>query len=206
MVATVLETNKPPQAKRRVKNFLIDSRFQLGWVFRVAIVTAIVVGVMGYFLYGTLSESLELVKMEAMSAEGMTLESQTAILEQGEKDKLVTLTVLGSGLLGIVILLSLMTVVATHKIAGPAYKMKKLFGDIDGANLQLWAKLRKGDQLHDVFVGFEDMLRRLRESRHEDLADLEPLIESLKSGGPDPEAIVKLERIVTKFQDSVKMR
>ena len=58
-------------------------------------------------------------------------------------------------LFALVVVLSLLTIVATHKIAGPAYKMKKLFGEVEGRQLQLRAKLRKGDELDDIFLGIK---------------------------------------------------
>ena len=190
-----------PAAKRHIRNFLLDKGFQLGWVVRVALVTAVIVGVMGYFLYGTLSESSELVVTQALSAEGMAPEAQAAFIEQGERDKASTLIILVGGLVGLVVLLSLLTIVATHKIAGPAYKMRRLFSEIDGDHLQLWAKLRKGDELHDVFQGFDDMVRRLRESRREDV----DLLKSIDPSSLSEEGRKALSGIVSRYEDSVRM-
>lgn len=193
-----------PKPKRHLKNFLIDRSFQFGWVFRVAVVTAIILGVMGYFLYRTLSESTEIMVGQALTVEGMSEDAQAAFIEQGESDKTRTVFVLGGSLLGLLLLLSLMTIVATHKIAGPAYKMKKLLGDIDGDHLQLWAKLRKGDELVDVFQEFDDMVRRLRESRHSDVEELDR-IKGLLEGQQTEAALEALAGMSERYRDSVKM-
>jgi hypothetical protein len=194
-----------PQAKRRIRNFLIDRRFQLGLVARVAFVTALILGAMGYFLFRTLSESTDMMVAQTLAVEGMAPSAQQAFIEQGRRDKRSAVLELASGLAGILVLLSLMTIVATHKIAGPAYKMKKLLSGIDGDHLQLWAKLRKGDELHDMFEQLEEMLRRLREARHHEIEELEAVVAALRSGGASGETIAVLARIEARFRKSVEM-
>ena len=44
-------------AKRHVRNFLLDKRFQMRWVLRVVLAVSVVVVVMGYFLYGTVADA-----------------------------------------------------------------------------------------------------------------------------------------------------
>ena len=194
-----------PQAKRRMRNFLIDRRFQLGWVARVALVTALILGAMGYFLFNTLAESTDLMVTQTLGVEGLAPSAQQAFIEQGQRDKRSAILELAAGLTGILVLLSLMTIVATHKIAGPAYKMKKLLSGIDGDHLQLWAKLRKGDELHDMFEQFEEMLRRLREARHHEVEEIEAAVAALRSGGASEASLASIERIAASFRRSVEM-
>ena len=193
------------QSKRQIRNFLIDRKFQLGWVFRVAISVTVIVTVMGYFLYGTLVESIELTNAQVLSTASMTEQAQQAIVDKGEKDKLNTGIVLSGSLAGLVVLLSLLTIVVTHKVAGPAYKMKRLLANVDGEHLQLFEKLRKGDELHDVFQEFSDMLRRLRESRHLDVEQLHSVIQKLEAADAASVEIAELKRIIDRYNKSVSM-
>ena len=71
-----------PQAKRKIRNFLIDRRFQLGWVARVACVTALILGAMGYFLFGTLAESTDMMVTQTLAVEGLAPSAQQAFIEQ----------------------------------------------------------------------------------------------------------------------------
>jgi hypothetical protein len=199
-------SGSPPYAKRRIRNFLLDPRFQLGWVARVAFVTALILGAMGYFLFRTLAESTDMMIAQTLAVEGLTPDAQQRIIEKGEHDELIAVAVLSSGLVGILVILSVMTIVATHKIAGPAAKMKKLLADIDGDHLQLWAKLRKGDELLETFREFEEMLRRLRESRHSDIVELDAIAASLREGKPAGDAASRLQQVVSRYESSVEMR
>jgi hypothetical protein len=194
-----------PQAKRKIRNFLIDRRFQLGWVARVAFVTALILGAMGYFLFGTLAESTDMMVTQTLAVEGLAPSAQQAFIEQGKRDKRSTIIELTCGLAGILVVLSLMTIVATHKIAGPAYKMKRLLSEIEGDHLQLWAKLRKGDELHDMFAQLEEMLRRLREARHHDIEEIEAVVAALRGSGAPAAPLAALERMAEKFRRSIEM-
>jgi sensor histidine kinase YesM len=205
MNASVQGSPSGPKAKRHIRNFLIDKNFQMGWVLRVTLVTTVIVGIMGYFLYGTLAESTELVKITAMSQEGMSPAAQEAFIKQGDSDKARTLLILGGGLVGLVLLLGLMTIVATHKIAGPAYKIRRLLSSIDGDHLQLWAKLRKGDELHEVFQEFDDMVQRLREARHQDVKELESIRAELEGHEASAETRKRLDKLLDGYRNSVKM-
>ncbi len=195
----------PSHYKRMMKNYLIDRRYQLGWVARVALVVTIIVAIMGYFLYDTLSESIEMMAIQAMEAAALTEDAQAAIISHGQKDKFITGVVLAATLIGLVVVLSVLTIVVTHKVAGPVYKLKRLLGSVDGTHLQLWEKLRKGDELHDVFEEFAAMLRRLREARHLDIQRLESIIASLEQRGVTGEAIESLRKMGDDYRDSIRM-
>jgi nitrogen fixation/metabolism regulation signal transduction histidine kinase len=206
MEATADSARERPNPKRRVRNYLIDRRFQLGWVLRVAVVTALIVAVMGYFLYDTVADATDQMLAAKMADPSLTEEAVCAFIDQAERDKLVTIAVLAGGFVGLVLVLSLFTIVVTHKVAGPIYKMKKLFGEIDGEHLQLWAKLRRGDELQDAFRAFDDMVRRLRESRHEDIDELEAIVEELRSEASSGDrAARRLEELLQRYRGSVRM-
>lgn len=192
-------------SKRRIKNFLIDRRFQLGWVFRVALMVTAIVAVMGYFLYGTLAESIELTNVQVLTTSAMTEQAQQSIIQKGAKDKLYTGIVLGGSLAGLVLVLSLFTIVVTHKVAGPAYKMKRLLSTVDSSRLQLFEKLRKGDELHDIFQEFSDMLRRLREARHLDVEQLDAAVSYLKSSGVPEAQYAPLQSLSERYKKSIEM-
>jgi len=205
MDMTTRSSEPAPFMKRKLRNFLIDRRFQLGWVARVAFTTALILGVMGYFLFCTLSESTEMMIAQTLTVDGLTQAAQERIIEKGETDKWVTVGVLIGGLTGLLVLLSAMTIVATHKIAGPAVKIRKLLRSIDGEHLQLWGKLRKGDELAETFHEFEEMLRRLREARHQEIGELDAIAASLRQGGPAAEAATRVDKVALRYKESVEM-
>jgi hypothetical protein len=191
-------------AKRRVKNYLLDKGFQLGWVARVAVATTAIVAAMGWFLYRTVANATDQLLASKLADMDLTEAAVRAFIEQAELDKIATLLMLSCGLFLLVLLLSLVTIIVTHKVAGPVYKMRKLLAGIDGEHLQLWAKLRKGDELQDAFREIDEMLRRLRESRQGDIEEIEAArAELLEPGGAS--AAERLDRLVARYRASVRM-
>ncbi|MBN1773138.1 MAG: hypothetical protein JXB32_17865 [Deltaproteobacteria bacterium] len=79
-------------------------------------------------------------------------------------------------LIAIFVVLVIVGIVVTHKVVGPIYRMKMLVGKIDGDHLLLQGKLRKGDELQDLFEEVQHMLDRLREHQSAEVATLGELL------------------------------
>ena len=96
--------------------------------------------------------------------------------------------VLGSSLFVLLLVLTGMGIVITHKVAGPFLKMKRLIREVgEGRWIVPIGKLRKGDELTEFFGVFEDSVVRLRDRQNAEIAQISGAIESL-SKGDDPVA------------------
>jgi nitrogen fixation/metabolism regulation signal transduction histidine kinase len=199
------QQNDGPPAKRHVRNLLLDKRFQLRWVLRVVLATSVIVAAMGYFLYGTVSDATDQMLAQKLGDINLTAEAMDAFLHQNEQDKLITFWTLLAWLVLLVVLLSSVTIVLTHKIAGPVYKMRKIFASIHGDQLQTWAKLRRGDELQEIFVAFDDMLVRLREHRRTDIEELKKIKDLVEETNESSEVSAGLDTIISRYMESVKM-
>ena len=205
MEATAAGAGQQPQFKRRVRNFLIDPRFQLRWVAFVVLVITLVMGGMGYILYDTVADATDQMIIAQLAAPGLDPDSVEVFQAEGERAKIWALVWLGAGWLVLALFLAAVTVVLTHKVSGPVFKMKRLLGDIDGDHLQLWEKLRKGDELQDAFEAFDAMVRRLRESRHQDIEVLESVRSQMTDPASAAAAVQALDELVERYRASVKM-
>jgi hypothetical protein len=190
--------------KRRIRNFLLDKRFQLGWVLRVVLAVSIIVSIMGYFLYDTVSDATDQMLVEVQDP-AMTAIAWDLFREQAQADKAKTMWALIAWLVSIVVVLGVLTIISTHKIAGPVYKMRRLFSEIDGRNLQLWAKLRKSDELQEAFIDFDNMIRRIRENRREDIELLKEIHALIEHDENQRAAAEKLGALIASHEKSVKM-
>ncbi len=97
--------------------------------------------------------------------------------------------------------LAIFWVYLTHRIAGPVYKFKLLFSKIDGKNVRIESRLRRGDELQDAFLAFEKMVGRLqtdREKRAEKLAEIADAIED-----DNEDAAKKLRTLRTGLLESI---
>ncbi|MCB9591310.1 MAG: hypothetical protein H6719_01150 [Sandaracinaceae bacterium] len=176
-----------------MRNFLLDPGFQLKYTGAVVLVTALVTGgvgtVLGYEAYNYSKGMSDMLlmqqggEMEVDDTLQQLLEEQTA-----EEDARVRNNII----LGIVVLVVVITlalgatgIVITHKIVGPAYKLKLLLGDVAGGRLNVRGGLRKGDELQDVGDAFKAMVVALRDRQEAEISELEEILEQAEAADVD---------------------
>jgi nitrogen fixation/metabolism regulation signal transduction histidine kinase len=89
--------------------------------------------------------------------------------------------------------------VVSHKVVGPAYKLRLLMDEVAGGKLHVAGRLRKGDELQSVFESFEAMIDALRAERARDVEELEAAVAAAREQGTE----AALERVL---QVSNRMR
>lgn len=174
-----------PPPKRRLRNYLLDTRFQLKYTGMVVGVTLIVAMILGYVAYEQSHAQTEMMTINlAMAGETAEFIEQTA----READQELLLRIIG-GIAILVLSLGFTGIIVTHRVVGPAFKMKSLFRHVADGHLKLYGRLREGDELQDVFLEFERMIERLRANQRDEITQLESAIERARTAGA-PEAVV----------------
>jgi len=214
--------------RRSVRNYLLDSRFQLKYSAVLVIVAIAISAVMGVVLYKTtravvdessaaVEESRKVSEVSRMNVREFAPDSPELMAEFNNEvlahDKAfvdrqamllqqqqMMLKSLVGGLALMVVAIGLLGIYFTHKVAGPVFKMKKLLKRVGEGHLQFDAKLRKGDELVDFFDAFTQMVSGLREMEANQLADVESAIQALDRGATD-DATSALGRV----RDSMKV-
>jgi nitrogen fixation/metabolism regulation signal transduction histidine kinase len=217
--------------KRSVRNYLLDSRFQLKYAgFLVAVAMAISAA-MGSALYAStrsvvtessalVDESLKVSEISRMNigdfasdsrelltefnreadAHDRAIANQQASLVAHQRGMIVSLV----GFLALmVVLIGLLGIYFTHKVAGPVYKMTKLLKQVGAGNLRVDARLRKGDELKDFFVTFTDMVASLRQFEAQQLEQIENALGALDRGAPE-DAMGPLRRVRDAMQEGLR--
>jgi nitrogen fixation/metabolism regulation signal transduction histidine kinase len=200
----IKESAPSGHAKRRIRNLLIDSRFQLRWVVRVIFIITVIVFVMGYFLYLTVAEATDQMLAQKLGDLNLTEASIQAFVRQAEVDKSVTIYKLVAWLVTLAVFVSGATIVLTHKVAGPVYKMRTIFRSISDENLHLSARLRKGDELKEAFEDFDDMLRRMRDQRRTDLESLQKIRDRIAAQKDAKPELSEIDALIEKYRRSVQ--
>jgi nitrogen fixation/metabolism regulation signal transduction histidine kinase len=101
-----------------------------------------------------------------------------------------------------VVLIGLLGIYFTHKVAGPVYKMKRLLAQVGHGNLHVESRLRKGDELRDFFDAFTQMVAGLRGIEEVQLAEIERAIAALEGGGKE-DAAASLARVREAMKQSL---
>lgn len=181
------KTGAPP--KRHLRNYLLQPRFQLKYTGMVVGVTAVVASVLGYVAY---DYSTGQTRMLMATSTQFDVAPETAALFEDsarDEDRKVLFGIAG-GILLLTITLGITGILVTHKLVGPAHKLKLLLGDVRDGRLKVVGKLRKGDELQDVFLAFEGMVEELRRRQAEEVATLAESITRAKTAGT-PEDVIK---------------
>ncbi|MCS6797629.1 MAG: hypothetical protein NZ898_03705 [Myxococcota bacterium] len=182
---------RPEPPKRRLRNFLLDARFQLKYTGMVVLVTAITGGVLGYFAYDFSVGQTEMMTI-GWAMDGRA-EQEIVEMARAHDRKVLLSIVAGIGIL--VVALGLTGIVVTHRVVGPAYKMKKLLQEVQQGHLRVSGRLRKGDELQDLFEAFSTMLASLRERQQAEVAQLDAALERARAEGVSSEALRDIERV-----------
>jgi hypothetical protein len=211
-----------PRYKRSLKNYLIDSRFQLKYTSFMLIVSLVVAAPLGMFLFRTSSDLVhqsekvaqessklsEVVKMQVkndygddpdlMKSYGSTTaqsDKEVAAQQQGVVASQLRMRIAVVGGLGLlVVLITLLGIYFTHKVAGPIYKMKLLLGQFGQGKLNFYGGLRKGDELQSFFEAFTSMVASVKGRKQQELEQVEAIIGRLREDG-QADALSKLETL-----------
>lgn len=105
---------------------------------------------------------------------------------------------LGCALL--VLLIGISAIVITHKVVGPVFKLKRLLRTVGSGNLDIRERLRKGDELEDLFEAFISMVESLRRSQQGELEQLESAIAAARSANAPDSLIENLESLRDKMR------
>ncbi len=215
-MATTTSTAPPDQTgsyKRSVRNYLLDSRFQLKYSGFLVAVALIISGVLGTVVWSTttamvgesqkvIEESKKVSEVSRMNIKDLASDSPELLAEfnkeADEHDQAIAAqqqrlihrqevlieSVVG-GLTLMVVLIGLLGIYFTHKVAGPVYKMKRLLGQVGQGNLRVDARLRKGDELRDFFEAFQKMVANLRTLEKQQLDCVDKAIDAVERGAKD---------------------
>jgi methyl-accepting chemotaxis protein len=208
--------------KRSMRNYLLDSRFQLKYTGFIVLVAVVISGVMGAVLYETtravvgessalVEESKKVSEVSRMNIRDLASDSPELLTEFNREadahDKAladqqtrlirrqqVMIDSLVGGLALMVVLIGMLGIYFTHKVAGPVFKMKRLLKQVGDGHLHVDARLRRGDELVDFFETFTQMVQGLRQMEMAQLADVEATFKALE-GGTKEEVVEALSRV-----------
>ncbi len=219
--------------KRSMRNFLLDSRFQLKYAGFLVGVAIIISGVMGAVLYETtravvnessalVEESRKVSEVSRMNVRDLASDSPELLTEFNrdadahdktlgdQQSRLILrqqrmIESLVGGLAMMVVLIGMLGIYFTHKVAGPVFKMKRLLKEVGAGHLHVDARLRKGDELTDFFEAFTQMVSGLRQMESRQLEDVEAALRAL-DGGARSEVAAALERVRDAMKSALERR
>lgn len=189
--AETLPKSGPPP-KRLWRNYLLDPRFQLKYTSMVVVVTVIVASILGFFAYDYSRGQTEALMLETAMQPDLDPEvaAQLEGMAADEDQKVLTLIV--SGILILAFTLGVTGILVTHKLCGPAYKLRLLLNQVAAGKLKLQGRLRKGDELQELFEAFANMVQNLRGAQEREIHELDEAVESARKAGVSDDQLTRI--------------
>jgi len=173
------ETAMPrPVYKRKVKNYLIDVGLQLRYTATIVIVAVVLTIILGIRIYQATQDTSKVILWTGLVDPATAQELQTQF---AQSDRTVVWGIVGFGII-LVLSISGVGILLTHKVAGPLYKISSFFGRIRDNRLgPAPAKLRKGDELQNFYLSFRDMHQAIRGRVEDDVRVLEGALTAIEA-------------------------
>ncbi|WP_240488582.1 HAMP domain-containing protein [Labilithrix luteola] len=137
-------------------------------------------------LQAVMDESLKEVDTQSEKNLSEVKQRQADILRDRRNLQLL----LGGAGVALLLLLVLMGVVITHRIVGPVHKMKRLLRRVSTGRLVIEERLRRGDELEDLFDTFLQMTYSLRAQQSARLATLDDTLRRAEASSSTPTDVV----------------
>ncbi len=192
----------PP--KRRFKNYLLDRSFQLKYTGMVVAVTVFVALILGYFAYDYSKGQTEAMTAQMAMQDDLAPEVAADLEGFAEQEDRKVLFGIVSGILILAMMLGFTGIIVTHKVVGPAYKMKLLLNEVASGKLKLVGRLRKGDELQELFEAFAAMVESLRETQKSEITELSDAIDKAKEAGVPDDALAELVAVRDRMQSMLE--
>jgi nitrogen fixation/metabolism regulation signal transduction histidine kinase len=242
--STATSSGQTSPHKRRVRNYLLDSRLQLKYAGFLVVVAVVISGLVGAVLYVTtramIGESAKVVEesrkaadesrkvssVSRMNVRDLAVDSADLVAQfdkeadaydkaiadhekavVAQQDSLIDrqrwmIASLVGGLSLMVVLIGMLGIYFTHKVAGPVFKMNRLLAQVGTGNLHVDARLRRGDELKAFFDTFTQMVSGLRDFQKRQLDDVDAAVEALDAGDQG-KADASLHRVRKAIRDAM---
>jgi hypothetical protein len=155
-----------PIYKRKVRNYLLDAGLQLRYTATIVVVAIFLTAGLGFKMYQATRDVSKVILWTSLvdPASADELQSQFA-----NSDRVVLWGIVGFGVV-LILSISAVGILITHKVAGPLYKIATFFGRVRDNRLgPAPANLRKGDELQEFYLAFKDMHSSLRARAEDDV-------------------------------------
>jgi hypothetical protein len=169
----------PQGYKRSVRNYLLNSSYQLRFTGVIVVIAAVLTGGLGYFVMSKAREASRLVSVRAMDPTDELAQQLAA--QFAHNDRILMLILVAFGFV-LSMVLAGYGIVLTHKVAGPLFKITNHLDKIRDGKLGVVYNLRKGDQLVDFFEHFKGAHDALRARTEEDIALFDKAIAAVGAG------------------------
>ncbi len=182
------KSERVPQHKRKLRNYLLDVGLQLRYTLVIIAVAVFLTAFLGYRIYVATQETTRIVTMTVAADPSVERELRAQF---EANDRAVLWGILGFGML-LVVTVTAAGIWMTHKIAGPLHNIGSAFSRVRDNKLPSdMGNLRKGDELQAFHAGFREMYDAIRARVVKDTEVLEKAIAAIEHQTEQPSEVNK---------------
>lgn len=191
-----------PKYRRKMRNYLLDVGLQVRYTMTIVIVAVFLTAGLGYKMYQATRDISKVIELSGMADPAVAGELQGQF---ASSDRWVLWGIVGFGIV-LVISISAVGILITHKVAGPLFKITSFFGRVRENRLgAVPMTLRKGDELQEFYASFRDMHMALRAKVDEDVRVLGNAVAALEAGGQGGQnALEDLRQLKRRKEESLE--
>lgn len=189
--------------QRKLRNYLLDRRFQLKYTSMVVLVTVSVASCLGYVAYRFSRGQTEALTAHIAAQPDLDAETAADLERFAKQEDRKIRNAIVIGVLLLTLALGITGILVTHRVVGPAYRMRRLFEGISEGKLRVATGIRKSDELQELYRSFADMVESLRDQRSEEIATLEDTLAKMEAAGVQSPHITELRAMVKRIRESV---
>lgn len=191
-----------PKYRRKMRNYLLDVGLQVRYTMTIVIVAVFLTAGLGYKMYQATRDISKVIELSGMADPTVASELRGQF---AASDRWVLWGIVGFGVV-LVISISAVGILITHKVAGPLFKIAAFFSRVKGNHLgAIPQSLRKGDELQEFYGAFRDMHQALRAKVDEDVRVLGEAVSALEAGGPGVQkAVEELRQLRRRKEESLE--
>src|SRR5215470_11381355 len=157
--------DKDGRKHRKLRNRLLNPRFQLKYTAMIVGIASLISLVLGMYLMSMLRENSRMLKLEGEFDE--VLQAQLA-----EADAHVV-WVLVAAFVIFIALLAVMSVVVTHRMAGPIFVVQRHIREMGEGRLPRVRALRRGDEFVELVATLSEAIQAIAERTRSEVQSME---------------------------------
>jgi len=170
-----------PVYKRKVRNYLLDVGLQLRYTATIVVVAIFLTGGLGFKMYQATRDVSKVILWTSLVDPSSADELQAQF---ANSDRVVLWGIIGFGVV-LILSISAVGILITHKVAGPLHKIATFFGRVRDNRLgPAPTALRKGDELQEFYGAFKEMYQSLRTRAEDDVRVIGNVVSVLETS-PD---------------------
>jgi hypothetical protein len=169
-----------PAYKRKMRNYLLDVGLQLRYTATIVVVAIFLTAGLGFKMYQATREISRIILFTGLADPATAQELQTQF---ANSDRVVLWGIIGFGIV-LVLSISAVGILITHKVVGPLYKISSLFARVrDNRMMPAPSGLRKGDELQEFYSSFREMHEAVRERVIADVKAVGSAVAAIEGSG-----------------------